>query len=139
MACQHMQRNRKCPAPPFLTSGVKTLTWANSNIFTPLSEGGAAWRFFLPGISGCHHHSPGPPPPAGVCPGGSQRPSSVEDAKREGTLGPQCKMGGAPRTPEENQRSAHEQGALVGMRLRRIGLFTGNCTAESSGKSQSAT
>ena len=36
MVCQHMQMNWKCTAPFFLPLGLKTLHWANSNIFTPL-------------------------------------------------------------------------------------------------------
>ena len=63
MACQRMHTNRrKCLAPAFLTSGAKMLNSANSNIFTPLSEGGPGWPFFPPGISGGHHQSPGTPP-----------------------------------------------------------------------------
>ena len=40
-ACHHMAMNHQWLAPPpFFTSGVKRLSWANSNIFTPFSEGG---------------------------------------------------------------------------------------------------
>ena len=43
--------------PPFSPRGVRTLSSANSNIFTPFSEEGGATALFLPGNSGCHHQA----------------------------------------------------------------------------------
>ena len=60
-ACYHMAMNRQwVPPPPFSLSGVKRLSWANSNIFTPFSGGGGGGvsPHFCPGNSACHPHHP---------------------------------------------------------------------------------
>ena len=59
-----MAKDPEMPCPsPLLTSGVKTLNWAISNIFPPLSEGGGHLALSPPParIYGYQCHSPGTP------------------------------------------------------------------------------